>query len=120
MIISPAIMKMFNECKQKYIYVYVDKINLPQNKYFFEKGKNIHAMANYYLKGIDVSKIETALTNAEKNIWNYLKTYKYFNYEVINSEYQLSCKIDKYWIGGRLDALVKDNQNYYIYLCRHC
>ena len=68
MIISPAMMKVFEECQKKYIYMYVDKINLPQNKYFFEKGKNIHAMANYYLKGYDISKLENALSDVEKNI----------------------------------------------------
>lgn len=107
-------MKIFEECKQKYIYMYIDKINLPQNKYFFEKGKNIHAMANYFLKGADVSKLEHALTNEEKNIWNYLKNIEYFKYEILKSEYQLSCKIDDNWVGGRMDALVKKEDDYYI------
>lgn len=114
MIISPAMMKTFEECPQKFIYMYVDKINLPQNKYFFEKGKNIHAMANYFMKGQDVSKLEQNLKPEEKNIWNYLKNIEYFKYDVVNSEYQLSCKIENNWIGGRLDALVKNNDNYYI------
>ena len=106
--------KIYKECPQKYAYIYVDNINLPQNKYFYEKGKNIHAMANYFLKGYKTEKLEKALTDEEINIWNYLKNIKYFNYEVINSEYQLSSKIENYWIGGRLDALVKNDENYYI------
>ena len=114
MIISPAMMKVFEECQKKYLYMYVDKINLPQNKYFFEKGKNIHAMANYFLKGYDISKLENALSDEEKNIWNYLKNIEYFKFDTVNSEYQLSCKIEDYWIGGRLDALVKNNEDYYI------
>ena len=114
MIISPAMMKTFEECQQKYMYMYVDKINLPQNKYFFEKGKNIHAIANYYLKGFDIAKTEKTLNSEEKEIWEFLKNIKYFKYEVINSEYQLSCKVGDYWIGGRLDALVKNGEDYYI------
>ena len=51
MIISPAMMKVFEECQQKYFFTYVEKISLPQNKYLFQKGKNIHAIANYFLKG---------------------------------------------------------------------
>lgn len=114
MIISPAMMKIFDECQKKFVYIYIYKINLPQNKYFFEKGKNIHAMANYFLKGCDISKLENALTDEEKNIWSYLKNIEYFKYQVVSSEYQLSCKISDNWIGGRLDALVKNNHDYYI------
>ena len=92
MIISPAMMKIFEECQQKYLYIYVDKISLPQNKYFYEKGKNIHALANYFIKGYDVSKMENILTKEEKQIWDYLKKVKYFNYEFVKSEYQLTSK----------------------------
>ena len=114
MIVSPAMMKIFEECPQKYIYIYVDKINLPQNKYFYEKGKNIHAIANYFLKGYDITKLEGALNQHENILWHYLKNCKYFKYECTNSEYQLSSKWGDFWIGGRLDALVKQNENYYI------
>ncbi len=114
MIISPAMLKIFEECPQKYKFMYVDKISLPQNKYFFEKGKKIHAIASYYIKGFDVSKLENALSEKEKQIWNYLKTTEYFKYELLKSEYQLSAHLGKNWIGGRLDALVKDRDKYYI------
>lgn len=114
MIISPAMLKIFEECPQKYKFMYVDKISLPQNKYFFEKGKKIHAIASYYIKGFDVSKLENALNETERKIWNYLKSTEYFKYEFLKSEYQLNMKIAECWIGGRLDALVKDENNYYI------
>lgn len=114
MIISPAMLKIFEECPQKYKFMYVDKISLPQNKYFFEKGKKIHAIASYYIKGFDVSKLENALNETERKIWNYLKSTEYFKYEFLKSEYQLNIKITECWIGGRLDALVKDENNYYI------
>ena len=114
MIISPAMLKIFEECPQKYKFMYVDKISLPQNKYFFEKGKKIHAIASYYIKGFDVSKLENALNETERKIWNYLKSTEYFKYEFLKSEYQLNMKIAECWIGGRLDVLVKDENNYYI------
>ena len=113
MIISPAMLKILEECPQKYKFMYVDKISLPQNKYFFEKGKKIHAIASYYIKGFDVSKLENALNETERKIWNYLKSTEYFKYEFLKSEYQLNMKIAECWIGGRLDALVKDENNYY-------
>ena len=114
MIISPAMLKIIEECPKKYFYMYVDKISLPQNKKLFEKGKNIHAIASYFIKNFDVSKLENALTNEEKDIWKYLKNTKYFGYEFINSEYQISFKLDDNWFGGRLDALVKNKEDYYI------
>lgn len=114
MIISPAMLKIFEECPQKFKYIYLDKISLPQNKYYFEKGKRIHALANYLIKGFDVSKMEKILSDAEKSIWNYLKTTKYFGYKFIKSEYQLSAKFENNWIGGRLDALVKNKDDFYI------
>ena len=114
MIISPAMLKIIEECPRKYFYMYVDKISLPQNKKLFEKGKNIHAIASYFIKNFDVSKLENALTNEEKDIWKYLKNTKYFGYEFINSEYQISFKLDDNWFGGRLDALVKNKEDYYI------
>ena len=103
MIISPAMLKIFDECPQKYKFMYVDKISLPQNKYFFEKGKKIL-----------VSKLEKALTEKEKQIWNYLTSTEYFKYELLKSEYQLNMHLGDCWIGGRLDALVKNGNNYYI------
>ena len=107
-------LKIIEECPRKYFYMYVDKISLPQNKKLFEKGKNIHAIASYFIKKFDVSKLENALTTEEKDIWKYLKNTKYFGYELINSEYQISFKLDDNWFGGRLDALVKNKEDYYI------
>ena len=79
-----------------------------------QQGKNIHALANYYLKNYNINKIEKALTPDEETLWNALKNIKQFQYEYLESEYNLTSKIDKFWISGRLDALVKNNKDYYI------
>lgn len=111
---SPNMLKVFNECQQKFFLKYIEKISLPQRSVFFEKGKKIHALANYYLQGENVEKMEKILNSDEKKTWEILKANKYFKLKVINTEYNLSCKIDKYWIGGRLDALVAEAKNYTI------
>ncbi len=111
---SPNMLKTFYSCPQKYKYQYINQISVPQKTSFFEKGKRIHALANYYLRGDDITKLEKSLSKEEQNIWETLKNNKFFQMEYVNSEYNVSCKIDEYWIGGRLDALVKDNENYYI------
>lgn len=113
-IFFPSMLKTYTECPKKYFYNYIEKISMPQNNIPFEKGKKIHALANYFIKGVDVTKLEKSLNDYEKRVWEYLKNSKYFKMELLESEYQISAKIDKYWIGGRLDALVKDKNNYYI------
>lgn len=108
---SPNMLKTFKSCPLKYKFKYIDRISLPQKASFFEKGKKIHALANYYLKGDDISKFEPTLNENEKIAWNNLKSNEFFSYKYVNSEYNLSCKIGDFWIGGRLDAIVKENFN---------
>lgn len=105
---SPNMLKTFEECQQKFFFKYVEKISLPQRSAIFEKGKKIHALANYFLTGENIEKMEKILTSDEKIVWENLKSNKYFKLNVLNTEYNLSCKIDKYWIGGRLDAFVSE------------
>lgn len=116
---SPNMLKTFEECPEKFFLKYVQKVSLPQRSAIFEKGKKIHALANYYLNGADISKMEKVLSSEEKLTWEALKSSKYFKLKVLNTEYNLSCKIGKYWVGGRLDAFMSDytsdnKGNYYI------
>lgn len=111
---SPNMLKTFKSCPQKYRLKYIEKISVPQKASVFEKGKKVHALANYYLRGFDVSKLEKTLTEDEKKSWENLKNSEYFQKTYVNSEYTLSCKVSDFWIGGRLDAVVKDEDYYYI------
>lgn len=115
---SPNMLKTYQSCPQKYWFKYVQKISIPQKISLFEKGKKVHALANYYLRGDDISKLETALEPSEKELWIRLKNNEYFKKTYVASEYNLSCKVGKYWVGGRLDAVVKDETSditqYYI------
>ena len=113
-IISPNMLKTYKECPKKYELRYVQQISAPQKELPFEKGKKIHALANYYLKGTDIDKLEKTLTDEEFSVWQKLKENEYFNKIYVNSEYNLSCKIGDYWVGGRLDAVVKNENTYYI------
>lgn len=114
MIYSPNMLKTFEECPQKFFLKYVEHISLPQRSTIFEKGKKIHALANYYLNGENIEKMEKVLTADEKLAWEALKKSEYFKLNVFNTEYNLSCKVDKYWIGGRLDALIFNGKDYFI------
>ena len=111
---SPNMLKTFEQCPRKFYLKYVKKISMPINNDIFELGKNIHALASYYLKKENLYKMEQSLNDREKPIWEYLKNTNYFSYECINTEYNLSVKIGDYFYGGRLDALVKKDEQYYI------
>lgn len=111
---SPYMLKTFKECPKKFEYKYIKKIIMPQKASNFERGKKIHALANYYLQGIDITKLETSLLPEEAAIWQKLKNNEFFNKQYVKSEYTLSAKIKNYWIGGRLDALMQDENCYYI------
>ena len=87
---------------------------MPVNDEIFEFGKNIHAIASYYLKGENIDKMEKSLSPSELEVWSCLKNSKYFTYDVVGTEYNLAVRIGKFFFGGRLDALLKNGGNYYI------
>ena len=111
---SPNMLKTFKECPRKFDFKYLQNIQMPVNDEIFEFGKNIHALASYYLRNEFIEKMEKSLTQKESEVWIYLKNLKYFNYEAVNTEYNLTVKIGKHYFGGRLDALVKNENRYYI------
>jgi len=107
-------LKTYKMCPKNFYYKYIENIAAPMSSIPFDKGKKIHALANYFLKGSDISRLETALSDEELRVWNLLLNNEYFKKDCFKSEYQLTCKINNYWIGGRLDAVVKDFDSYYI------
>ena len=112
--LSPNMLKTFQECPRKFDFRYLQDIQMPVNDEIYEFGKNIHALASYYLRGENIDKMEKSLTPKELEVWNELKSSKYFGYDVINTEYNLAVKVGKHFFGGRLDALVKNGNKYYI------
>src|SRR5699024_1582133 len=104
---SPNMLKTFADCPYKYYLKYIRKISIPQPASYFEKGKKIHALANYYRRGDDISKIIKGLNEDEMTVWNMLFNNEFFQMSYVKSEYNLSCKIGEFWIGGRLDALMR-------------
>ena len=113
-IFSPNMLKTYELCPRKFYLKYIKNIQMPVNDEIFEFGKNIHALASYYLRGENLDNIEHSLTAKEREVWEYLKQIKYFGYELINTEYNLSVKVGSNFFGGRLDALLKNNETYYI------
>ena len=102
----------FQECPVKYYYRFVKNIIAPNLDSKFLVGKNIHALASYYLKAQDISMYE--LNDNEVMMWNNLKGCKYFSYSTKMVESTVACNVSGNWIGGRLDALVAKDEDYYI------
>lgn len=111
---SPNMLKTYQTCPKKFYYQYIEQINMPKSSLPFEKGKKIHALANYYLQKIKIDRIETALNEEEKIIWQKLLNNSYYNKDCLKSEFSLTIKLDKYWVGGRIDAVVFEGNDYYI------
>lgn len=111
---SPNMLRTFESCPVKYDLKFNKKIVIPQNPTLFEKGKKIHALANYYHRGTDITKLEKSLTEDEFEVWERLKNNPYFSKKCLHSEYSITAKLDNVWIFGRLDAIVKENDDYYI------
>lgn len=111
---SPAMLKIFEQCQKKFEYKYIKEINIPVDNFKMQQGKNIHALANYYLKGFNTDKLEQVLHSEEKLLWNNLKNNKYFNFDTVASEYNVTAKFYNSHISGRLDALVKNDNDYYV------
>ena len=113
MIFSPQMLNTFQECPVKYFFKYVRNIQAPVLENTFIVGKNIHAIAAYYLKGQNISMFE--LSEKERLMWDILVKSEYFNLKTVRVESTVAAQIAGSWIGGRLDALVKnDNNDYFI------
>ena len=110
----PNMLKTIELCPKKFYFRYVKNISMPVNDEIFEFGKNIHALASYYLRNENIESMKKELNEKEKDVWEYLKGVNYFKYSTVETEYNLAAKIGNHFFGGRLDALVKDGDKYYI------
>ena len=106
--------KTYQACPKKYYFQYVENINMPKSLLPFEKGKKVHALANYYLQKIKIDRIESALNDSEREVWELLKENPFYNMNYLKSEFTLSIKLSDFWLGGRLDAIVHKENDYYI------
>lgn len=113
-IFSPNMLKTYEACPKKYEFRYIQKLSVPQPLNIYEIGKNIHALAHYYLRGDDIEKFLPTLNSDENKIWERLLSNPYFQKQYLNSEYSLTARLRDYWIGGRLDAFMKTDSHYYI------
>lgn len=111
---SPNMLKTYDKCPKKYFFKYVKGLQMPVDEDIFIYGKNVHALASYYLKGENIERMEKSLNPKEAEAWEYLKNTEYFKYKPIGTEYSLSVRIGDNYYGGRLDALMYKDDRYFI------
>lgn len=110
-------LQMYDECPQKYKLCYIDKVHIVENIQKLKSsktGNDIHSIINFYLKGMDVTKLVEAMPQGEKRLWYNFKNSDLKNMKCIASEYPFSLRLDQYWLTGRLDALFENSGNFVI------
>ena len=94
-------LKTFELCPKKFYLRFIKNINMPANDEIFELGKNIHAIASYYLKNEFIDEIESSI--GETIIPNIIR----LNYEIAVPDLELPfC---------RENIFVRDD-----YTCQYC
>ena len=112
-IYTPQMLNTFKNSPEKYYEKFVLNLSEPQLDSNFLVGKNLHALAAYHLLGKDTSIF--TLTANENKMWETLINSEYFQLEPVQVEYNITTKIHDFWVGGRLDSLVKNaDKDYFI------
>ena len=96
----------YKKCPKAYYYKYIQGLKIFQPKEKFSLGKNIHALASYKAKNLDITKLLDALTFEEKMHFENLLSNDFFNYPQIASEWGFDVYLDgDFWLNGRIDAV---------------
>ena len=96
----------YNRCPRAFYYKYIlgFKVFQPKNK--FALGKNIHALAAYKAKGMNIDKLLENLTAEEKMHFDNLIESGFFDLPQIASEWGFDVElVDGFWLNGRIDAV---------------
>lgn len=112
---SAHMLKTFVECPKKYKLMYENGLSIPQNKKAAEEGKKIHALINYSLQGFNTTKLSETLSQNENEMWKNFVELDIKKSDLFASEYGFNVKLDTYWLNGRIDAIIKKEDNYTIY-----
>lgn len=113
---SANMIKIFDECPQKYHLIYEEGISLPQDKTPAREGENLHALISYYLKGYNINKLVNSLNEKEQALWqNFLKLNISKN-DVESCEETFNYNFDgTNWLTGRIDSILKEENKFAIY-----
>ena len=67
-ILSPNMLKTYELCPKKFCFKYIKGISMPVDDTVFETGKNIHALASYYLRKENIDKLELYAKSLQERV----------------------------------------------------
>ena len=99
-------------CQKKYYLKYIKELKYPEFHQDYELGKSVHALIDYYLRGLN---IEHLLQNADNKIidrWNAIKNHSILDKKLIKTEwgFNTNLKGTPCWLIGRIDAVFFDEE----------
>ena len=107
----------WEKCRKRYYFKYIKELRWPELEDNYRLGQSVHALADYYLRGL---KVDHLLKNADKDIkthWEALKNHPILENQVLVTEWAFNSRIGNshYWLNGRIDAIFYDKkENQYI------
>lgn len=104
---------IWDKCQRQYYYKYVKMINIPDVNTNFTLGKSVHKLIEYYLKGQEINHLLKNADNEVIDMWEIIKSSELLKKDLIVTEWQFWTPLTNsgLWLGGRIDAIFKDNNN---------
>lgn len=94
-------------CKNRYYFKYVKKLNWPDFEGDYELGQSVHALIDYYLRGINIEILLKDAANEVRDCWDLIKQYDLLQKKLIKTEWGFNSRVgsSKNWLIGRIDAI---------------
>lgn len=102
-------LKTFQQCKRRYYYEYVKRLNWPREASNYELGLSVHKLLDYEAKGLDTTIFLNSMKEDIRELWGHLQGSNIVKYPVVASEWAFNIKLKEtdYWLEGRLDRIIK-------------
>lgn len=106
----------WEKCRKRYYFKYIKELRWVETENNYRLGKNVHALIDYYLRGLNIDHIVKNLDAETKKHWEALKNHPLIKNELIITEWAFNSRIGKthYWLNGRIDAVFYSKNNYII------
>ncbi|OGI00033.1 MAG: hypothetical protein A2104_03730 [Candidatus Melainabacteria bacterium GWF2_32_7] len=97
----------WEKCKKRYYFKYIKELKWPELGDNYKLGQSIHALIDYYLRGLKVDHLLKTADSEIKTHWESIQNHSIIKNDVIVTEWAFNSRIgdSKYWLNGRIDAV---------------